>query len=162
MRLLRPLVSARFQILFHSPRRGAFHLSVTVLVHYRSSSVFSLGGWTPHLPTGLACPAVLFGPPHFPTSPTGLSPSPVWFPTHLRLHGHGCWITGLLRFRSPLLAESFLFLTLLRCFSSGSSLSLRSDSRSDCRVSPFGHQGLSRLHTARPCFSQCTTSFVGT
>ena len=30
------LVSARFQVLFHSPRRGAFHLSLTVLVHYRS------------------------------------------------------------------------------------------------------------------------------
>jgi hypothetical protein len=30
-----------------------------VLVHYRSLSVFSLGGWTPHLPAGLACPAVL-------------------------------------------------------------------------------------------------------
>ena len=33
---LRPLVSARFQDLFHSPVRGAFHLSLTVLVHYRS------------------------------------------------------------------------------------------------------------------------------
>ena len=31
-----------------------------VLVHYRSMRVFSLGGWTPHLPAGLACPAVLF------------------------------------------------------------------------------------------------------
>src|SRR6185436_14280577 len=29
-------VSSRFQELFHSPRRGAFHLSLTVLVHYRS------------------------------------------------------------------------------------------------------------------------------
>ena len=33
---LRPLVSARFQVLFHSPVRGTFHLSFTVLVHYRS------------------------------------------------------------------------------------------------------------------------------
>ena len=33
---LRPLVGAWFQELFHSPRRGAFHLSLTVLVHYRS------------------------------------------------------------------------------------------------------------------------------
>ena len=30
------LVDARFQVLFHSPNRGAFHLSLTVLVHYRS------------------------------------------------------------------------------------------------------------------------------
>ena len=35
---LRPLVSARFQVLFHSPVRGAFHLSFTVLVLYRSLS----------------------------------------------------------------------------------------------------------------------------
>ena len=34
--MLRPLVGAWFQDLFHSPRRGAFHLSLTVLVHYRS------------------------------------------------------------------------------------------------------------------------------
>ena len=33
---LRPLVGAWFQVLFHSPNRGAFHLSLTVLVHYRS------------------------------------------------------------------------------------------------------------------------------
>ena len=56
---LRPFVSIRFQVLFHSPRRGSFHLSLTVLVRYRSSSVFSLGGWTPRFPTGLACPVVL-------------------------------------------------------------------------------------------------------
>jgi hypothetical protein len=29
-------VGIRFQVLFHSPRRGAFHLSLTVLVHFRS------------------------------------------------------------------------------------------------------------------------------
>ena len=33
---LRPLVGARFQVLFHSSVRSAFHLSLTVLVHYRS------------------------------------------------------------------------------------------------------------------------------
>src|SRR5215207_8826658 len=51
-RILPLLVSARFQVLFHSPNRGAFHLSLTVLVHYRSSRVFSLGGWSPQFPTG--------------------------------------------------------------------------------------------------------------
>ena len=34
--VLRPLVGARFQELFHSSVRSAFHLSFTVLVHYRS------------------------------------------------------------------------------------------------------------------------------
>ena len=33
---LRPLVGRRFQGLFHSSVRGAFHLSFTVLVRYRS------------------------------------------------------------------------------------------------------------------------------
>ena len=33
---LRPLVGVRFQVLFHSLTQGSFHLSLTVLVHYRS------------------------------------------------------------------------------------------------------------------------------
>ena len=57
--VLRPVVSIRFQILFHSPCRGSFHLSLTVLVRYRSSGVFSLGRWTSQLPTELACSVVL-------------------------------------------------------------------------------------------------------
>jgi hypothetical protein len=52
-------VSIRFQVLFHSGHPGSFHLSLTVLVHYRSSRVFSLGKWASLLPAGLACPAVL-------------------------------------------------------------------------------------------------------
>src|SRR5260370_16753743 len=39
-----------------SPLRGAFHLSLTVLVHYRSLKVFSLGGWSPQLPTRFHVP----------------------------------------------------------------------------------------------------------
>src|SRR5438105_13062260 len=34
-----------------SPSRGAFHLSLTVLVHYRSLKMLSLGGWSPQLPS---------------------------------------------------------------------------------------------------------------
>ena len=34
---LRQLVCKRFQVLFHSPLRGSFRLSLTVLVHYRSA-----------------------------------------------------------------------------------------------------------------------------
>ena len=34
--MLRPLEGDWFQVLFHSPNRGAFHLSLTVLVRYRS------------------------------------------------------------------------------------------------------------------------------
>ena len=56
---LRPVVSTQFQILFHSPRRGSFHLSLTVLLRYRSTRVFSLGGWSPLLHTMLACIVLL-------------------------------------------------------------------------------------------------------
>jgi hypothetical protein len=57
--VLRQIVCSRFQVLFHSPYRGTFHLSLTVLFRYRSSSVFSLGKWSSQLPTKLACLAVL-------------------------------------------------------------------------------------------------------
>ena len=49
---LRPLVSVWFQVLFHSPSRRSFHLSLTVLVHYRSPTVFSLAGWCRLVQTG--------------------------------------------------------------------------------------------------------------
>jgi hypothetical protein len=50
--MLRPVVGVRFQVLFHSPRRGSFHLSVTVLVRYRLPNVFSLGRWSAQFPAG--------------------------------------------------------------------------------------------------------------
>ena len=79
---LRLFVSLRFQVLFHSPHGGTFHLSLTVLVHYRSPSVFSLGKWTPRIPTGLACPVVLRNLTRVDLfSRTGLSPSLVGFST---------------------------------------------------------------------------------
>ena len=129
---LRPVVSTRFQILFHSPRWGSFHLSLTVLVRYRSSSVFRLGRWTAQVHTELAC-SVLLRIPRSASTSTGLSPSLADFPTSfdfdfelLRSYNPGVHVHrfGLLRFRSPLLAESSLFLGLLRCFSSPGSLRL--------------------------------------
>ena len=138
------LVSIRFQVLFHSGHPGPFHLSLAVLVHYRSPKVFSLGEWTPLLPTGLACPMVLkitAGAPSL--SDTGLSPPPVGLSSafllamrfvtpsdrcsglcHVLLPPprNAYMLTrvgfGLFPFRSPLLRESFLFLRVLRCFSS--------------------------------------------
>ena len=38
------------------PSRGAFHLSLTVLLHYRSQVVFSLGRWSSRFPTGFPVP----------------------------------------------------------------------------------------------------------
>ena len=54
------LVGIRFQVLFHSPHGSAFHLSLTVLVHYRSQATYlALGDGPPGFPQGFTCPAVL-------------------------------------------------------------------------------------------------------
>ena len=134
-----------FQILFHSPHRGTFHLSLTVLVHYRSSRVFSLGRWTSLLPTGLACPMVLKVCNESPgvVAYRGFTRSAcafqhdsanTWFcnslgslpktlsrlttPDLQRRQSITQIRFGLLPFRSPLLRECSLFLEVLRCFSS--------------------------------------------
>ena len=41
------------------PSRGAFHLSLTVLVHYRSAGYLALGSGLPSFPPGSSCPVVL-------------------------------------------------------------------------------------------------------
>ena len=61
-----------------SPLRGAFHLSLTVLVRYRSLKVLSLGGWSPQLPTNSPRFVVLRYPTRSsPPCSTGLSPAAV-------------------------------------------------------------------------------------
>ena len=120
---LRPLVGRRVQGLFHSPARGSFHLSLTVLVAVGLSGVFSLTGWAPLIHARFLVPratqdatrlqsSVVYGvftlydrlfqgvpldsilPRRGPTTP--VSP---------RRHGF-----GLFRVRSPLLTESlFIF-----------------------------------------------------
>jgi hypothetical protein len=139
---------------FHSPHRGSFHLSLTVLFRYRSSRVFSLGGWTPLLHTGLACPVLLRVPAGslclhlqdfhllrsaFP-EPFGSASLAFRWPFN---PGRLVDRFGLFRFRSPLLAESFLFLRVLRCFTSPGSLPFRDVPLFTVRVSPFGHRRLS-------------------
>ena len=142
---LRPARGARFQGLFHSPQRGAFHRSLTVLVRYRSSAVFSLGRWSAPFPAGYH----VSGGTHAtrPRAPErfGLRdshplrwPVPAAFgqrsirprrdcrplrrarptPTRQRRQPVAPRGFGLLPVRSPLLRESSLFLGVLRCFSS--------------------------------------------
>ena len=68
------------------PSRGAFHLSLTVLVHYRSLGIFSLTGWSPwiharfHVARATQVPA---RPSRL--SPTGLSPTLARLSSALRL-----------------------------------------------------------------------------
>lgn len=42
---LRPLVGIRFQVLFHSPNRGSFHLSLALLFTIGHQGVLSLARW---------------------------------------------------------------------------------------------------------------------
>ena len=139
-----------FRISFTPPCRGAFHLSLTVLVHYRSPAVFSLGGWSPQLPTGFRVSRGTHGhraPMPTSRSPTGLSPAlagrssgrsadsrgldarghaapPAIAYNPRRQRRQACTPHGLgsLPVRSPLLRESSLFLGVLRCFSSPGAL----------------------------------------
>ena len=116
------------------PSRGAFHLSLTVLVHYRSLGSIYPSRWSSRIPTGFHVSRllrILNGENQ--VSSTGLSPSLVWLPSHFDYlilsvtpkfspatpTEQAQWF-GLFPFRSPLLRESnfFLFLPLLRCFSS--------------------------------------------
>jgi len=73
---LRPPVSRRFQGLFHSPRRGPFHRSLTVLSAIGRRTCLALGRGRPPFPRDSSCPAVLSVPTRGPpASATGLSPS---------------------------------------------------------------------------------------
>ena len=73
---LRLLVGTRFQGLLF-PSRGASHLSLTILVHYRSLGVFSLREWSPQIHAeflGFRVTWEHFKPGRL-VSSTGLSPS---------------------------------------------------------------------------------------
>jgi hypothetical protein len=71
-------VSQRFQGLFHSPRRGAFHRSLTVLFAIGRWMYLALGRGRPGFRRDVACPAVLkIRDAGSKWSPTGLSPAVV-------------------------------------------------------------------------------------
>ena len=48
---LRQLVGTWFQVLFHSPNRGTFHLSLALLFAIGRPGVLSLTGWSPQIHT---------------------------------------------------------------------------------------------------------------
>ena len=119
---LLPLVGMWFQALFHSPPRGAFHLSLTVLVHYRShGSPLALEGGPPSFAPDFSGRALLrnTATPSPSSSSTGLSPSSAPRSRGLRLtsldasagpttpDGQATRF-GLRPFRSPLLGASRL------------------------------------------------------
>ena len=117
-----------------SPFRGAFHLSLAVLIHYRSPELFSLGRWSSQIQAGFhVSDPTQDTPTKCSVSATGLSPSMaarsrvVCLQNTYRLRSpttpvHKINGFGLFPFRSPLLRESLLIYLplLLRCFSSQS------------------------------------------
>ena len=119
VKLLPQLVSNRFQILFHSPDRGSFHLSLTFTIG--RWIVLRLGRWSSRIPTRFHVPRSTQVPPAlFSVSDTGLSPAVVWLSSQLLLPTprsrtaalqpqtvETVWF-GLIPFRSPLLWESRL------------------------------------------------------
>ena len=59
-RMLPLLVGNRFQVLFHSPNRGAFHLSLTVLCSLSVMYEYlGLEGGPPMFRQDFTCPALL-------------------------------------------------------------------------------------------------------
>ena len=130
---LRPLVGNWFQVLFHSPVRGSFHLSLTVLCAIGLSRVFSLAGWSRLIRPGFLVsggtqdPAGLQSASHTGVSPSMphisiclcsplscriavLQPRPVLEPAGLGYSPFARHYSGN--------HFCFLFLPLLRCFSS--------------------------------------------
>jgi hypothetical protein len=56
---LRLLVGTRFQVLFHSPNRGSFHLSLALLSLSVAEEYLALGGGPPRFTPGSTCLALL-------------------------------------------------------------------------------------------------------
>ena len=102
------------------------------------SGVFSLGGWSPHIQTGFHVSRPTLSSSTYAFHIRGFHPLWLSFPEYSIKH---IYAFGLIRFRSPLLTESlrFLFLRVLRCFSSPGSLTLRCNKSSTYWVAPFGY-----------------------
>ena len=148
--------------------------------------------WSPLLPTAFHGSRRTRAPSPAPApSPTGLSPPPELPSSQLRLgarirvapcreapmaaqprarvgcspHAHARF--GLVRVRSPLLAELFLLLGVLRCFSSPGSPPSAYRFSGGCRpmtgsgLPPFGYPRLNAHSTAPRGFSLSVASFLG-
>jgi hypothetical protein len=118
--VLRLLVNIGFQVLFHSPPGVLFTFPSRYYSAIGHQVVFSLGEWSPLLPTGFLVSCGTLDPARFASaSYTGLLPLSCGFPTifySLSLHfvaapqpqhSVDCWF-GLFPVRSPLLRESLL------------------------------------------------------
>ena len=162
------------------PSRGSFHLSLTVLFAIGHQVVFSLGGWSPRLPTGfLVSCGTLDSEPLASFSLTGLVPSPVLLSFSVLLRSF-----RFLSVRNPFGPKTkglgsfpfarrysenrvyFLFLRLLRCFSSPGSPRYTIDSCNVTYAFPYvssliRKSAVYRLLATTRSLSQPATSFFG-
>ena len=152
--MLRPLVNERFQGLFHSPPGVLFTFPSQYWYTIGLPFIFSLTGWSPQIPTGFlvsrrtqdtttTARTCLYGiitlcDVHFHTLPVRSYARSVVLqpPTCRNMTGLGSFpfahhYSGNRFF--------FLFLRVLRCFSSPGLLLKKGDRSSTCRVSPFGY-----------------------
>ena len=173
---LRPLVDARFQVLFHSPARGSSHLSLAVLVRYRSSAVFSLPGWSPGIRAGFLVSRPTQAPHVIPSlARTGVSPAAPRLSSALpvRSGNRPCGPTtprGPKAARFRLLPRSiattggidsfFLLLRVLRCFSSPGSPRHKTVCSSRCMGCPIRIRPDQPPFAGPRTFSQLTASFI--
>ena len=129
------------------------------------SGVFSLGGWSPHIQTGFHVSRPTHLSLMYAFHIRGYHPLWLFFPEHSIKHIKAF---GLIRFRSPLLTESlrFLFLRVLRCFSSPGSPHCTMYSCRDIQALPcmsflIRKSSDRRLLAPPRSLSQLTTSFIG-
>ena len=162
------------------PSRGSFHLSLTVLFAIGHMVVFSLWRWSSYLPSGFLVSRRTPDTPALRTvSLTGLLPSAVrlssrlqlpcsvasWGPYPARIATCGLGSSDFARhyFRNR---SYFLFLRVLRCFSSPGSPHLPMDSVNDNTALPVLRSRIRtsadlRSFAAPRSFSQLVTSFFG-
>ena len=155
---LQLLVNIGFQVLFHSPPGVLFTFPSLYCFTIGHQVVFRLGGWSPRLPSRFHVSRSTLDPAGLCSlSYTGLSPPMADFPNVILLARSVPYAV-----RNPQVPKYsglasahfarryfgyrcfFLFLPLLRCFSSGRSPRMTMDSSYadkgfPCRVSPFGH-----------------------
>ena len=179
--VLHLFVSIGFQVLFHSPPGVLFTFPSRYCYSIGHQVVFSLGGWAPLLPTGLhVSGGTLVPAARLCFSPTGLLPSLVRLSIRLLLNYRDRVMPALnpIRPKTIGLGSShfarryfenrcfFLFLRLLRCFSSPGSLRIPIDSEyGDGALPPPGfpiRTSADQCLLATPrSFSQLATSFIG-
>ena len=179
--VLHLLVSIGFQVLFHSPPGVLFTFPSRYYSSIGHQVVFSLGGWSPLLPTGFhVSGGTLVPAARSSLSFTGLLPSLVPLSNGLQLDTFDGVMPALNPDRpktfglgsSPFARRYlenhsyFLFLRLLRCFSSPGSPRVPMDSVHDDSALPLPGFPIrksadQRLFATTRSLSQLVTSFFG-